>query len=116
MTIQAFVDGQSASDAHRVEQIPGRFALRNRLRRPAFISKTIREEGVTGKSSFSPACEQGEKKTTKMSSRSPIAIVVHGGAWNIPQEIYSDSEKGAEEAAKAGYQVCFVFPRFRKTF
>lgn len=35
----------------------------------------------------------------------PIAIIVHGGAWNIPEKLSNSSRNGVETAAQAGYQV-----------
>ena len=32
-------------------------------------------------------------------------IVIHGGAWNIPDNLEQASRDGVKKAAKAGYQV-----------
>ena len=33
------------------------------------------------------------------------AIVIHGGAWSIPEDLSEASRRGAIEAARKGYQV-----------
>ena len=33
-----------------------------------------------------------------------ITIVVHGGAWKIPQYFHEPTRKGVRKAAKAGYR------------
>lgn len=37
--------------------------------------------------------------------RMPIAIIVHGGAWNIPDELVEGHRKGCSEAALTGYGI-----------
>jgi len=32
-------------------------------------------------------------------------IIVHGGAWSMPDNIVEDSRKGTKDAARAGYAV-----------
>jgi len=35
----------------------------------------------------------------------PISIVVHGGAWAIPDAIYDRTHQGVVRAAKIGFEV-----------
>ena len=35
----------------------------------------------------------------------PIAIIVHGGAWDIPRELHADHEAGCRAAAEAGWAI-----------
>jgi len=35
----------------------------------------------------------------------PVAIVVHGGAWAIPDELSAASEAGVRRAANVGYGI-----------
>ena len=35
----------------------------------------------------------------------PLALIVHGGAWNIPQDEWDANTRGVERAAAAGWQV-----------
>ena len=37
--------------------------------------------------------------------KSPVVIVVHGGAWKIPNSIRDDTVNGVERAVKLGYEV-----------
>ncbi len=39
------------------------------------------------------------------SARRPVSIVIHGGAWAIPDAIYDESHAGVKEAARIGFEV-----------
>ncbi len=39
------------------------------------------------------------------SARRPVSIVIHGGAWAIPDAIYDESQAGVATAARIGFEV-----------
>jgi L-asparaginase / beta-aspartyl-peptidase len=40
-----------------------------------------------------------------MSKENKVVIVIHGGAWKIPDELKDGTLRGVEEAAKVGYEI-----------